>query len=112
MANVVCYTSIFLKQFKKYSKKYVSLKKDFEQLEKKLIENPKLGTDMGNGLYKIRLAIKSKNKGKSGGFRVITYLLTEEKDDNLINLVLLYDKSETPDIPKKQLQEIVKQIFQ
>ena len=39
-------------------------------------------------------------------------IILVELINNLINLVLLYDKSETPDIPKKQLQEIVKQIFQ
>jgi len=31
-----------------------------------------MGTPLGNDVYKIRLAIASKNKGKSGGARVIS----------------------------------------
>ena len=77
-----------------------------------MIENPKLGTDLGDGLYKIRLAVKSKNKGKSGGFRVVTYLVTQNDSDLDVNLIIIYDKSEIQDIPKKLLLEIVQQIFE
>jgi len=111
MSNNVVFTEIFEKYFKRYSKKYHSLKTDLDELINKLLENPKLGTDLGNNLYKIRLAVKSKNKGKSGGFRVVTFLITENNDNVEINLIIIYDKSEISDIPKKELIEIVKQIF-
>lgn len=75
MANSISYTPIFEKYYKRYSKKYRSLPDDLLQLEKQLIQNPTLGVSLGDGLFKIRLAVKSKNKGKSGGFRVITYLI-------------------------------------
>lgn len=51
-------------------------------------------------IYKIRLAIKSKGKGKSGGARVITYVLT---DNNEIYLLTIYDKSEFDSIDDKTI---------
>ncbi|MBN2662545.1 MAG: type II toxin-antitoxin system RelE/ParE family toxin [Bacteroidales bacterium] len=111
MANRVKYTSVFEKYFKRYSKKFRSISSEILELEKLLIENPKLGTDIGDGLFKIRLAVKSKNKGKRGGFRVVTYLVTENENNLDINLIIIYDKSEIEDIPKKELLEIVKEIF-
>lgn len=53
-------------------KKYKSLTADLIKLQKELIENPRLGTSLGKDIYKIRLKITSKNKGKSGGARVIS----------------------------------------
>lgn len=65
---------LFDKQAKRLAKKYPSLKKDLEELLKELVINPELGIALGNNFYKIRLAISSKGKGKSGGARVITYV--------------------------------------
>ncbi|MEZ4776026.1 MAG: hypothetical protein R3D00_22810 [Bacteroidia bacterium] len=65
---------LFDKQAKRLAKKYPSLKKDLTQLLQSLEDNPKQGTELGNNFYKIRLAIASKGKGKSGGSRVITYV--------------------------------------
>ena len=59
--------------FKRYSKrlirKYRSLKDELLDLITSLEENPTQGTSIGSDCYKIRLAIKSKGKGKSGGAR-------------------------------------------
>ena len=93
MANKVFYTSIFEKYYKKYSKKYRTLKDEILVLEQQLLKQPTLGTELGGGLYKIRLASKSKNTGKSGGFRVITYLVTEENNEKIINLLILLPKA-------------------
>lgn len=38
-------------------------------------KNPTMGTDLGQNVYKIRLAISATNKGKSGGARIITYVI-------------------------------------
>ena len=111
MANRVKYTSVFEKHYKRYSKKFHSIASEISELEKLLIENPALGTDLGNGLFKIRLAVKSKNKGKSGGFRIITYLVTENDNNLDINFLIIYDKSEIEDFTKKELLEVVNQIF-
>lgn len=107
----ISYSAVFGKFFKKYLKKHRSLKSDLEKLYNELLENPKLGTHLGDNLYKIRIAVKSKNKGKSGGFRVVTYLLNETEQTVDVNLLIIYDKSDIPNISKKELIDIVKKYF-
>lgn len=68
----------FKKEAKRLIKKYPSLKQELKQLNTNLLSNPAIGTSLGNNAYKIRIAIKSKGVGKSGGARVITYLITEK----------------------------------
>ena len=108
MSNSIIYSGIFIKKAKIYKKKFLSLVEDLYKLEEKLLENPEQGNDLGAGLYKIRLAVKSKGKGKSGGFRVITYLVSNLPDGTVINMLTIYDKSEESSIDKKELQKIIK----
>lgn len=108
MANAIIYSAVFIKKAKVYKKKYISLVEDLYELEEKLLENPQLGNDLGAGLYKIRMAIKSKGKGKSSGFRVITYLVANISTGTVINMLTLYDKSEESSIDKKELQKLIK----
>ena len=70
-------------------KKYLSLKKDLMELLNSLTNNPEQGTALGNGFYKIRVAISSKGKGKSGGARVITYV---KVTTTTVYLTSIYDK--------------------
>lgn len=98
-------------------KKYPSLIKELSLLESDLIENPRLGTPLGNNTFKIRLDTKGKNKGKSGGLRIISHLETEilglaEIDGENITVILLaiYDKSETASISDKELKEFIRKI--
>lgn len=81
------------------------------QLERSLLKDPKQGEDLGAGLFKIRLANKDKVKGKSAGYRIITYLIDEEENDTTIYLIKIYDKSEESSISKSTLIKIVKRIF-
>jgi len=111
MTNNVKITSVFEKQYKRYAKKYRSLENEIQELEKTFIENPKFGIDLGDGLFKIKLAVRSKNKGKSGGFRIVTYLISENLENTDINLITIYDKSEIDDIPKGELLKLVHEIF-
>ena len=69
--------------------------------------NPRLGTDLGGGLRKIRMAITSKGKGKSGGARVITYAVIVQVDEAEINLLTIYDKAERDSISKEELKELL-----
>ena len=62
----------FLREMKHLSKRYKSLKEDLRNFGNDLLLNPEQGVSLGNNLRKIRIAITSKNKGKSGGARVIT----------------------------------------
>jgi hypothetical protein len=98
-------TPDFKKFFKKLYKKYPSLKNDLAELIEKLEEDYSIGIALGGNLYKIRLAIESKNKGKSGGARVIYFFLVQ---NNEIYLIHIFDKSQFENIPKETLLELLK----
>ena len=72
-------TPEFMKQVKKLAKSYKQIGKDLESLKEQLLQNPKIGTELGNKCFKIRLANSSIPTGKSGGFRIITYYI-DDKD--------------------------------
>lgn len=111
MTNSVITTPLFESKFKRYSKKFPSLDKEILELEETLVINPRSGIDLGGNLYKIRLASKDKGKGKSGGFRIITYLKIESEDATDIYLITIFDKSEESNIDKATLIKIANQIF-
>ena len=103
MPNKVTLTPHFESRYKRFAKKFASLESEVDILIDNLIETPILGESLGAGLYKIRLAVKSKGKGKSGGFRVVSYLVTETEDSSEIYLLTMYDKSEESSINKATL---------
>ncbi|CAN5141735.1 hypothetical protein BH09BAC6_BH09BAC6_31620 [soil metagenome] len=74
MTFTVVLTSGFKKDLKHIAKKHRSILADLSRLITQLVENPKIGDDLGGNVYKIRLAISGTSKGKSGGARVITYV--------------------------------------
>ena len=104
MSYSVLLTPVFLKELKKLVKKYPSLKEEYSDLISSLEENPIQGTKLSKNCYKIRLAIKSKGKGKSGGARVITLVTIV---DETVHLLSIYDKSEQSTISDKRLQELL-----
>jgi mRNA-degrading endonuclease RelE of RelBE toxin-antitoxin system len=91
MSVVVVPTKDFIKALKHISKKYKSILSDIASLSAKLKENPTMGTDLGQNTYKIRLSISGINKGKSGGARVITYVVVVSES---VFLTEIYLKSE------------------
>jgi hypothetical protein len=107
MSFNVLATSFFERELKVLAKKHHSLKKDLVALITKLEENPTTGTELGNHCYKIRLAITSKGKGKSGGARIITYVHISAQN---VYLLAVYDKSEMENITDKEILERVKKI--
>jgi mRNA-degrading endonuclease RelE of RelBE toxin-antitoxin system len=94
----------FDRQLKRLAKKYPSLKAEYAELIEILENNPTQGTALANSCYKIRLAIASKGKGKSGGARVITHVQVVE---NNVFLLAIYDKSEQEDISDKEIKELL-----
>jgi len=100
-------TPRFKKRLKKLFKKYPSIKNDVLELSKKLVSDPTLGTSLGNDCYKIRLAITSKGKGKSGGARVITYIAIIQET---VYLIAIYDKSDKSTISDNEILELLTEI--
>lgn len=97
----------FRKEAKKLIKKYPSLKKELKDLGHQLTTKPDMGTSLGNHCYKIRLAISSKGKGKSGGARVLTHIYVA---DDTVYLLYIYDKSNQDNITDKELKALLKYI--
>jgi len=104
MTSEVRITEHFRKEFKRISKKYASLPSDMKDLVNSLKDNPTMGTPLGNDVYKIRLAIKSKNKGKSGGARIITYLVDK---NTIVYLLSIYDKSEKVSVSDSEIKAMI-----
>jgi mRNA-degrading endonuclease RelE of RelBE toxin-antitoxin system len=104
MPSEIRVTEHFKKEFKRISKKYSSLSNDMKTLVNLLKENPTMGTPLGNDAYKIRLAIKSKNKGKSGGARIITYLVDK---NTIVYLLSIYDKSEKVSVSDSEIKSMI-----
>ena len=110
---LITFTPDFKNQYKRLAKKHVSLESDIKELVSELQINPTLGISLGNNAYKIRLAISSKNKGKSGGARIITYFIIADTNQNLNELYLLsiYDKSEQENITNKALKKLIDDVI-
>jgi mRNA-degrading endonuclease RelE of RelBE toxin-antitoxin system len=109
-------TNNFKSEAKPLLKKYKSLSSDLLKLEKDLIANPRLGTPLGQDAYKIRLKISSKNKGKSGGARVISLVDSTlvgqveqvSSEEITVYLLSIYDKSDVANIADKELKDLIK----
>lgn len=83
---------------------------DIDNLQHELIRNPNIGTDLGGGKHKIRLAIKSKGRWKSGGLRIITLVVTVELSNTCINLLTIYDKKEISNVSDNYINQIIKNL--
>jgi mRNA-degrading endonuclease RelE of RelBE toxin-antitoxin system len=105
----------FKAEAKRLIKRYPSLNGDLALLEKELIKTPRTGSSLGNNAYKIRLKIKSKGKGKSGGARVISFVETSvivisaftTEEDISVNLLSIYDKGDVETISDKELKDLI-----
>jgi mRNA-degrading endonuclease RelE of RelBE toxin-antitoxin system len=108
----------FHRDVKRLSKKYLSLKSDLKGLEAQLLQTPRTGVMIRENTYKIRLAVKSKGRGKSGGMRIITYVLevevqieeNEKQQTFTVILVAIYDKSEVENMTDKELRTLIDEI--
>lgn len=107
MSYNILATAPFERKLKRLARKYPSLKNDILPVIEQLKESPKLGTALGKNCYKIRLAIASKNTGKSGGGRLIT--LVQFKNET-VYLLDLYDKSEKDSISEQELIALIELI--
>lgn len=107
--NNVRRTKRFLRELKRLLRKYPSLISDLEELNKTLLANPRTGDPLGDNNYKIRMAITSKGKGKSGGARIISNVETEiigVVQNNEINLLTIYEKGAVDSISKEHIAEL------
>jgi hypothetical protein len=74
-------------------------------LGKELAENPTTGIPLGNDVYKIRLGVASKNKGKAGGARVITFV---KIIDETVYLLSIYSKGEIDSLTDNEIIDLIR----
>lgn len=104
MSYKVATIAPFRKKAKKLIKKYPSLKNELAELGSQLSTDLTAGIAIGNNCYKIRLAIASKGKGKSGGSRVITHFYVA---DHTVFLLYIYDKADQENITNQELKALL-----
>lgn len=100
MSFNVYVSSSFEKDLKGLVKKHPSIQQDIIALINTLKDNPFSGKSIGKDCYKVRMAITSKGKGKSGGARVITCVKVVQKN---VFLLSVYDKSEKETLDDSEL---------
>lgn len=98
-------TETFSKCLKKLQKRFKNIQTDCDNFIDKIDTLESLGTSLGNGIYKVRIANSNKKSGKSAGYRLISYL---KLTDSELYLMYIYDKSDTDNISEKQIDELFK----
>jgi hypothetical protein len=107
MSFKILLSDTFQRNFKQLAKKHSSLKSDLFNLIESLESNPSQGTPLGNNLFKIRVAITSTGKGKSGGARVITMVKVINQE---VFLITIYSKSDRESISIEDLEKLIKDL--
>lgn len=103
-------TSGFDKTAKSLAKRYRSFKSDLRDFISSLETNPKQGIEISPGIRKIRMAIASKGRGKSGGARVITYTVIISENAGRIYLIDIYDKADYSTVDVGIIQKRIKDL--
>ena len=90
------------------AKRHCSLKSDFTSLLASLSDNPAQGIELFAGVRKIRMAISSKGRGKSGGARII-FTCCIRKDT--LHLLFIYDKQDMDNVEDDFIRDILAQLL-
>jgi mRNA-degrading endonuclease RelE of RelBE toxin-antitoxin system len=109
MSLEIVRSDYFTSEFKRLAKRYRSLAKDYEAFLESLKSNPLQGVEIAPNVRKIRMAIGSKGKGKSGGARVITLNALVTEQDGTVYLLLIYDKSDAPNVKMNVIKDIIRE---
>ena len=107
--RTVEFTPEFKRNLRRLSKKYRSIRSDIEPVIDQLLANELPGDQIpgtGYTIYKVRVKNSDTRKGKSGGYRLIYYLL---RVDHAI-LLTIYSKLDQGDITAKRLKEIIAEV--
>ena len=86
------------------------MSQDYARLLAELHVNPEAGVSLGGGVRKVRMAIDSKNKGKSHGARVITFTYSVDEETGTIVLLYMYDKEERETISSDEITKLLAQV--
>lgn len=107
----IALTPRFKKDLRELAKRYRSIRTDLQPLIEQLQAGEILGDRIAGVKYqvfKVRLKNSNIQKGKSGGYRVIYYLKTDEG----IILTTIYSKSDLSDVSNETIIEAIAQYEQ
>jgi mRNA-degrading endonuclease RelE of RelBE toxin-antitoxin system len=94
---------------RRLKRRYPHVVDDLEVAVNALQERPTLGDVIvgGHGVRKVRVANRDAKRGKSGGYRLLYYLIDEPA--KRIYLLLIYSKSEREDVDAKEIARLLQQ---
>ena len=104
---VIDETATYTKAIKKLKKRFKSIEDDCDKFIQSIETTDDLRAELGNGVYKVRIANGDKKVGKRGGYRLISYL---KLIDNKLYLMYIYDKSDFSTVTEKQIDAFITQL--
>ena len=105
---IISVSDDFAKEAKRLAKKYPSFKQDYKDFLVSIKNNPLQGDEITKNIRKIRMAIKAKGKGKSGGARVITFNILTDIENGHVVFLLLYDKEDASTVKVNVVKQLVR----
>ena len=95
---------LYKKSLKKLSKHYKNIEKDIDNFLNSIKSKDGLGIELKSNIFKTRIKNSDKNKGKSAGYRLISYLTII---DNQLQLLYIYDKSKIENLIESEIDRLV-----
>ena len=97
---------LYRKAHKKLSKQYRHLQNDIDNFLDSIDSKEDLGIELKSNVFKVRIKNSDKNKGKSAGYRLISYLAII---DNELHFLYIYDKSKLENLTEKEIDNLILQ---
>ena len=98
----------YKKAVKKLKKRFRNIEKDIDDFFETVSTVEDLGVRLHESIFKARIRNRDKSSGKSGGYRLITYLVLSE---GRLYQLYVYDKSDLANISDKELDRLVVERF-
>ncbi len=98
--------SLYKKVLKKLAKRYRNIEKDVDDFLNAITTKEDLGIELKSNIFKARIRNSDKHKGKSAGYRLISYLAVI---DSKLYLLYIYDKSQIENLSEKEIDSIILQ---
>ncbi len=108
MTTLVESTRQFDKESRRLIRKFRSLRDELDLLRSQLQRGERPGNRLagiGYKAYKVRLANRSAQRGKSGGFRVIY----QDRSGQMVLLLLIFSKTEHSDLPDDVIMRVIEE---
>jgi mRNA-degrading endonuclease RelE of RelBE toxin-antitoxin system len=104
----IALTPRFKRDIRELAKRYRSIRSDIQPLIEQLQAGELPGDRIAGvkyQIFKVRLKNSNLQKGKSGGYRVIYYVKTEQE----VILATIYSKSDISDVSNEVIEEAIAQ---